>query len=93
MPIKLVSVGMLVKFDNNVFPDSSSVKKAADIVLAPGAHKEFSIMVDVPPRATRAKYTRWINLKCSDLSGVSRHTFSISDVNADVSHSLGFADS
>jgi hypothetical protein len=92
VPIKLVSVGMLVKFDNGVFPDSWSIKEAGDIVLAPGAHKEFSMMVDVPPRATRANYTRRVNLKCTDLSGVSRHTFSISDANADVSHSLGFAD-
>ena len=93
VPLKLDSLTMIVIFEKALFADASAiVGDASNLVLMPGSHKEFRLLANVPIDASRAKHHRRVILKCTDLTGLSKHTFEISDADSDVTHYLGFRD-
>jgi len=91
VPIKIVAVAMKVVFDNQAFPDQILTQDAQQRIVAPGQITEFPhLMLNVPLGSTAAKVEQLAQIHCSDLAGVSRHTFSVSDRSENINQSLGF---
>jgi hypothetical protein len=92
VPIKLVSVIMVVHFKTLAYRDATAVQDCANIVLLPSGNKEFSMMVSVPPNVTKDEPVRKVLVRCTDLTGCNQHTFMIADGSDDIKHQLGFQD-
>jgi hypothetical protein len=84
LPLKVVSAAMKLVYDKNAFPDQRTTMDAQQRVISPGKTAEFTMILDVPLGASQAAYEQWAQIHCSDLAGVSKHSFSVSDRNKDV---------
>lgn len=90
VPLKCHSIKMAVHFKRSTFRDVAKVQDCQNIVLYPNGQKEFGLTVNVPPKATDEDFIRKVQLRCTDLTGRSKHTFVISDDSKDITHYLGF---
>ncbi len=92
VPVKVIAVAMKLVFDNNAFPDQSTTIDAQQRVVAPGKTAEFRYLtLQVPSSGANAKYEQFAQIHCSDLAGISRHTFKVSERDENViNQSLGF---
>jgi hypothetical protein len=84
LPLKVVSAAMKLVFDKNAFPDQTTTMDAKHRVVSPGKTAQFTLTLDVPLGSLEAEYEQWAQIHCSDLAGVSKHTFSTSNHNEGV---------
>jgi hypothetical protein len=84
LPLKVVSAAMKLVYDNDAFPDQTTTMDAQQRVISPGKTAEFRLTLDVPLGGSKAEYEQQAQIHCSDLAGVSKHTFSISHRNEGV---------
>jgi hypothetical protein len=84
LPLKVVSVAMKLVYDKNAFPDQTTKMDAQQRVVSPGKTAEFRLNLDVPLGGSTAEYDQQAQIHCSDLAGVSKHTFLISHRDKDV---------
>jgi hypothetical protein len=78
LPLKVVSAAMKLVYDKNAFPDQTTTMDARQRVVSPGKTAQFTLNLDVPLGGSTAEYEQLAQIHCSDLAGVSKHTFSIS---------------
>ena len=92
LPLKVVTVAMKLIFDKAAFPDQTVPQDAKHRVVAPGETTQFShLIINVPPGGSTAPYEQIAQIHCSDLAGVSKHSFSVSSQeNNRTNHSSGF---
>lgn len=92
LPLKLVTVAMKLIYDKAAFPVQTVTVDAKQRVVAPGETTQFILLtIDVPPGGTTAPYEQIAQIHCSDLAGVSKHSFSVSSREKDrTNHSSGF---
>jgi hypothetical protein len=89
-PVKIVSLMIDVTFADGAFPNRSMTIDGENLILAPASPKEFVFAVVVPQTAIGIDHTRHAKLWCSDLAGVSQHTFEMNEGDTDITHYLGF---
>lgn len=89
-PVKVASLTIDVTFQDGTLPKASMIIDGENLIIAPGANKQFVFDIVVPEAALELDHRRYAKLWCSDLAGVSQHTFAIADGDNDVSHYLGF---
>ncbi len=92
VPVKLAAVAMKIIFRDKSLPAETITIDAEQRVVAPGRTTEFHhVTVQVPLGSTEGEFERRVQIHCSDLAGVGKHTFSMSDISQDImNHSLGF---
>lgn len=89
-PIKLAALRLFIYLNDPRFYDKETVIDQSGLVIGPDEVKEFEVTVDVQLGATGVKYQRVVVVHCTDLSGVSAHSFrSIAGTN-DITHTFGF---
>jgi hypothetical protein len=90
-PLKVDSVAMKLVYANNAFPEQTITRDAQQRVVSPGKTEQFRLILDVPQGASKAEYEQTAQIHCSDLAGVSKHSFSVSDRGKSaVKQSIGF---
>jgi hypothetical protein len=92
LPLKVVRVAMKLIYDNGAFPVQTVTEDAKHRVVAPDEETQFRhLIIDVPPGASTAPYEQIAQIHCSDLAGVSEHSFSVSSREKNrTCHSSGF---
>ena len=92
LPLKIVSVSMKLVYDKEAFPVQTKTIDAKSRVVAPGETTQFILLtIDVPLGGSTAPYEQIAQIHCSDLAGVSKHSFSVSSREKDqLNQSLGF---
>ena len=91
LPLKVVAAAMKLVYDNNAFPDQGVTMDAQQRVLSPSQTAQFQLALDVPLGGSRVEYEQVAQIHCSDLAGVSKHSFSTSDrSNGVVNQFVGF---
>jgi hypothetical protein len=92
LPLKVVMVAMKLIYDKAAFPVQTMTLDAKQRVVAPGETTQFShLIIDVPPGDSTAPYEQIAQIHCSDLAGVSKHSFSVSSQEKNqTNHSSGF---
>jgi hypothetical protein len=92
VPVKIAAVAMKVIFRDKSRPEEMIELDAEQRVVAPGQATEFNhLTVELPLGSINGDFERRIQIHCSDLAGISKHTFSMSDISQDITnHSLGF---
>ena len=79
LPFKVVTVAMKLIYDKAAFPVQTVTLDAKQRVVAPGEETQFrDLIIDVPPGGSTAPYEQIAQIHCSDLAGVSKHSFSVS---------------
>ena len=84
LPLKVVSAAMKLVYDKNAFPDQTITMDTHQRVVSPGKTAQFTLNLDVPLGGSTAEYDQLAQIHCSDLAGVSQHTFVISHRDKDV---------
>ena len=91
LPLKVVSVAMKLVYDGNAFPDQRTTMDAQQRVVSPDKTAQFNLMLYVPLGGSRAEHEHIAQIHCSDLAGVSKHSFSVSSRKAGaVNQFVGF---
>jgi len=92
LPLKVVTVAMKLIYDKAAFPVQTVTDDAKQRVVAPEEPTQFFLLtIDVPPGGSTAPYEQIAQIHCSDLAGVSKHSFSVSSREKDrANHSIGF---
>jgi len=91
LPLKVVTVAMKLIYDKAAFPAKTVKVDAKQRVLAPDGETQFNLSIDVPPGGSTAPYEQIAHIHCSDLAGVSKHSFWVSSREKNRSdHSSGF---
>ena len=92
LPFKIVSIAMKLVFDKDAFPVQTLTADAKHRVVAPGqTTKLMPLTMDVPLGGSTAPYEQVAQIHCSDLSGVSKHSFSVSSrEEGQINQSSGF---
>jgi hypothetical protein len=91
-PLKIITVSMKVVYDNFTFDVQWMSESANDRVVFPGGSTEYPFLtINVPLGGSSAPYEQFAQIHCSDLAGVSKRSFSISDRHkGQVTHADGF---
>ena len=89
-PIKIHAVKMFIFTGDPRFYDKAKTIDQSGLILAPGKGKDFSISIDVDQGTTRTNYKRVFVVHCTDLAGVSEHSFQCEGGTADIKHTFGF---
>jgi hypothetical protein len=89
-PLKLVHVTVFIYMDDFRFYNRKKTISQSGLVLRPKQQKEFEIDVEVDIGSTAAKYKRTFIVHCTDLAGVSAHSFSCVGDTTDITHEFGF---
>ncbi len=92
LPLTVVTIAMKLIYDKAAFPVKTVTVDAKQRVVAPDETTQFILLtIDVPPGGSRAPYEQIAQIHCSDLAGVSKHSFSISSREKNrTNHSSGF---
>jgi hypothetical protein len=92
LPLKVVTVAMKLIYDKAAFPVQTVTVDAKQRVVAPGETTQFILLtIDVPPGGSTAPYEQIAQIHCSDLAGVSKHSFSVSSREENrINQSSGF---
>lgn len=92
LPVKVVAVAMKLVYDKNAFPVQTMSEDARSRVVSPGKSTQFKLNMNVPlDGGSTEPYDQIAQIHCSDLAGVSQHSFSISSREQDqMDQSLGF---
>jgi hypothetical protein len=91
LPFKVVTVAMKLIYNKAAFPVQTVTVDAKQRVVAPEKTTEFTIQTDVPLGGNTAPYEQIVQVHCSDLAGVSKHSFSVSSREKNLTnHSIGF---
>jgi hypothetical protein len=92
LPLKVVTVAMKLIYDKAAFPIQTVTEDAKQRVVTSGDTTQFShLIIDVPPDGSTTPYEQIAQIHCSDLAGVSKHTFSVSSRGGNrTNHSSGF---
>jgi hypothetical protein len=92
LPLKIVSVSMKLIYDKQAFPDQGMTIDAKNRVVAPGETTQFILLtIDVPIGGSTTPYEQIVQIHCSDLAGVSKHSFAVSSrQEGQLIQSLGF---
>jgi hypothetical protein len=92
LPLKVVAVAMKLIYDKNAFPIQTMTRDAKQRVVSPGQTTQFLYLsIDVPLGGSQAPYEQLAQIHCSDLAGVSKHSFSVSSREKDqTNQSIGF---
>jgi hypothetical protein len=92
LPPKVVPVAMKLIYEKAAFSDQTVTVDAKQRVVAPGETTQFILLtIDVPPGGSTAPHEQIAQIHCSDLAGVSKHSFSVSSRERDRTyHSSGF---
>lgn len=92
LPMKIVSVSMKLIYDKQTFPDHEIRIDAKSRVVAPGETTQFVLLtINVPIGGSTAPYEQIAQIHCSDLAGVSKHSFAVSSrQEGQLIHCLGF---
>jgi hypothetical protein len=79
LPLKVVTVAMKLIYDGAAFPVQTVTVDAKQRVVAPDETTQFILLtIDLPPGGSTAPYEQIAQIHCSDLAGVSKHSFSVS---------------
>jgi hypothetical protein len=78
LPLKVASAAMKLVYDKRAFPDQATTMDTQQRVVSPGKTAQFTMTLDVPLGGSDVEYEQWAQIHCSDLAGVSKHSFSIS---------------
>jgi hypothetical protein len=92
VPIKVISVAMKVVYDAAAFPPQTLTVDAKHRVVSSSQTTEFLLLtLEVPVGGSRgSNYEQIAQIHCSDLAGVSKHTFSVSNRHGEIIQSVGF---
>jgi hypothetical protein len=90
LPLRVVSGAVRVIFDSKTVPDQHCPLQVQRLVISPSGSKEIRFCIEVPAGSLGGAHDRRAVLDCSDLAGVSKHSFSISDREPEVNRYLGF---
>ena len=92
LPLKVVAVAMKLIYNQDAFPVQTMTVDAKQRVVAPDGETQFShLIIDVPPGGSKALYEQIAQIHCSDLAGVSEHSFWVSSREKNrTNHSSGF---
>ena len=84
LPLKVLSVAMKLIYDKEAFPTQTIRLDAQQRLVSPGQTTEFShLTMDVAIGGSKAPYEQIAQIHCSDLAGVSNHSFSVSSHDGD----------
>jgi len=91
LPLKVIKVAMKLIYDKAAFPDQIETIDAKQRVVAPDEVTQFFLTIDVRPGSLKVPYEQIVQIHCSDLASVSKHSFSVSsrEINR-THHSCGF---
>jgi hypothetical protein len=79
LPLKVVTVAMKLIYDNGALPVQTMTVDAKQRVVAPDTSTEFVLLtIEVPSGGSSAPHEQIAQIHCSDLAGVSKHSFSVS---------------
>lgn len=79
LPLKVITVAMKLIYDKAAFPDQTTTFDAKQRVVAPDETTEFRhLIIEVPSGGSTTPHEQIAQIHCSDLAGVSRHSFSVS---------------
>jgi hypothetical protein len=79
LPLKVVTVAMKLIYDNGAFPVQTVTEDAKHRVVAPDEMTEFlHVIIEVPSGGSTTPHEQIAQIHCSDLAGVSKHSFSVS---------------
>ena len=92
LPLKVVTFAMKLIYDNAAFPVQTVTEDAKQRVVAPDETTQFILLaIDVPPGGSTAPHEKIAQIHCSDLAGLSKHSFSVSSREKNrTHHSCGF---
>ena len=90
LPLKVVTVAMKLIYDEAAFPVQTVTDDAKQRVVAPEETARFMLLIDVPSGGSTAPHEQIAQIHCSDLAGVSKHTFSVSSRENRTCQSSGF---
>ncbi|MHB8302504.1 MAG: hypothetical protein ACYDC6_06645 [Acidobacteriaceae bacterium] len=91
LPLKVVTFATKLIYDNAAFPVQTATEDAKQRVVAPDETTQFILLtIVVPPGGATAPYEQIAQIHCSDLAGVSKHTFSVSSRENRTCQSSGF---
>ncbi|MGD0294360.1 MAG: hypothetical protein ABSB30_10925 [Terracidiphilus sp.] len=92
LPLLVVTFAMKLIYDNAAFPVQTVTEDAKQRVVAPDETTQFILLtIDVPPGGSTAPHEQIAQIHCSDLAGVSKHSFSVSSREKNrTHHSCGF---
>jgi hypothetical protein len=79
LPLKIISVFTKLIYKDQKFANQIEELVAQHRVVPPGGDVSYQITIYVPEGASTAEYERRGMIHCSDLAGVSKHSFSICD--------------
>lgn len=89
-PIKIHAVKMFIFTGNPRFYNKETTLDQSGLILAPDKTKDFRIITDVDEGTTRINYRRIFVVHCTDLAGVSEHSFQCEGGTTDITHTFGF---
>ena len=92
VPVKIAAVAMKIIFEDKSRSDEMIQLDAEHRVVAPGQASQFHhLTVPLPLGSVAGEFERRVQIHCSDLTGIGKHTFSMSNISQDITnHSLGF---
>ena len=92
LPLKVITVAMKLIYDKAAFPVQTTTFDAKQRVVAPDEMTEFlHLNIEVPSGGSMTPYEQIAQIHCSDLAGVSKHSFSVSSREKNrTHHSCGF---
>jgi hypothetical protein len=88
--IKLREVRMFIYVNSPRFYDREKIIDQSGLVLSPGKQKEYKVAIDVDEGTVSEGYRRVFVVHCTDLAGVSEHSFKLDADSKDVTHEFGF---
>jgi hypothetical protein len=89
-PIKIHAVKMFIFTGDPRFYDKEATLDQSGLILAPEKTKDFRISIDVDKGTTEIDYRRIFMVHCTDLAGVSEHSFQCEGGTTDITHTFGF---
>ncbi len=91
LPLKVVTVAMKLIYDEAAFPVQTVTDDAKQRAVAPEETTRFMLLIVVPSGGSTAPHEQIMQIHCSDLAGVSKHSFSVSSRDKNrTNHSSGF---
>jgi hypothetical protein len=92
LPLKVITVAMKLIYDKDAFPVQTTTFDAKQRVVAPNEMAEFlHLIIKVPSGGSTTPQEQIAQIHCSDLAGVSKHSFSVSSREKNrTHHSSGF---
>ena len=88
LPLKVNSLRVLVQVTGK--NNQSTDLKEAELVIGPEKMRDFRYVLSVLPGTSRGEYRLRAIVTCTDLAGVSKHSFVCENGSQTISHYVGF---